>query len=80
MSPAEVVARRAVDPFVYIEPLGCELARQPRLPVSFVCLLVYGHKTAHVGLFVWEKARVEPASETAKTLYKTTVFPIVWQT
>ena len=80
ISPAEVVAWRAVDPFVYIEPLGRELARQPRLPVSLVCLQVYGHKTAHVSLFVCEKACVEPASETAKTLYKRTVFLVVWQT
>ena len=80
ISLAEVVARRAVDPFVYVEPLGRELARQPRLPAFLFTCRCNGHKMAHVSKFVWKRALVEPASETAKTLYKTTVFPIVWQT
>ena len=67
ISPAEAVARRAVCPFVYMEPLDRELARKPRLPVFFVYLLVHGHKTAHVSRFVWKMARVEPDSGTTKT-------------
>ena len=66
VSPAEEIAQRAVNPFVYTEPHDQELARQTGLVTGlvfvFVCLHVYGHKTAHVGRFVLKKTRVEPSS------------------
>ena len=62
VSPAEEIAQQAVNAFVYTEPHDQELARETGLVFVFVCLHVYGHKTAHVGRFVSKKTRVEPSS------------------
>ena len=53
-----------------------ELARKPLLPVFFVCLLVHGHGTAHISMFVWKMARVEPDSEATKDAPKRLSFPL----